>query len=65
MPNITRRAERRKAGAQPELFSSSPPAPFVRTTDWVTSKIAKKFGFSPEHAATIVRLAGIGSEATR
>jgi hypothetical protein len=65
MPNITRRAECRKAGAQPDLFSSPPPAPFVRTTDWVAARIAKRFGISAEHAATVARLAGIGSEATR
>lgn len=65
MPKITRRADSRKAGAQPELFSSPPPPTFVRTTDWVAARIAKRFGLSAEHAATVARLAGIGSEATR
>jgi hypothetical protein len=59
---ITRRNKNRKTGAQPNLVSSAPPPAFVRTTDWATVRIAKKFGLSVEHASTVARLAGIGSE---
>jgi hypothetical protein len=64
MSNITRRSDSRKAGAQLDQFSSPPPPAFVRTTDWVAARLTMRFG-SVEHAVTVARLAGIGSEATR
>jgi hypothetical protein len=65
MSKISHRAKGRKVGVQPDLFSWSPPPAFVRTTDWAAQRIARRFHLSIEHAATVARLAGIGSEATR
>lgn len=63
MPRITHRAKDRKDGAQPDLGSwSAPPSTFVRTTDRVAVRIAKRYGLSLKHAITVAHLAGFGSE---
>jgi len=56
-----RRSARNSLSAQPDLFSWRPVAVF-NPLDHVARKLAIRFGLSIAHAATVARLAGLGTE---
>jgi hypothetical protein len=55
---ITFRSRNRNRFVQPDLFSWTPTPP--RNDNRAALQIARRFGLSAAHAATIVQLAGIG-----